>query len=84
MQSKKKSYTAWKVQCQAHANSLDVVAGDDLWDDKDSYSLKEAAEEAWASGEKPEAFVERMFAQDLNNMANDRRLAEKSLESDVN
>lgn len=72
---RKITYAEWQKKCQMHADVIGVVAGDALWDENDSYSLKEEGHEAWAIDEAPGAFVERMFAEDLANMAHDNELA---------
>lgn len=78
--SKTVIFADWKKRCQAHADEIGVVSGDDLWDANDSFSLKDEAEMAWANGEAPDAFVERMFAEDLANVQNDAEMAQRSIE----
>lgn len=70
----------WKKRCQAHADEIGVVSGDDLWDANDSFSLIEEADKAWANGEEPDVFVERMFAEDLASAQNDDEMAQRSIE----
>lgn len=74
------SFAEWKVAAQQHANELDIVAGDDLWDEADSYDLKAAASAAFAEKEDPKAFVERIFEEDLARREHDDQQAQEALE----
>jgi hypothetical protein len=74
------SFAEWKMAAQRHANDLDIIAGDDLWDDGDSYDLREAASAAFAEKEDPKAFIERIFEEDLARREHDDQQAQEALE----
>lgn len=73
-------FEAWKAEAQHHANHLQVVAGDDLWDHGDSYDVAEAAVAAFAAHEDPVRFVERVFDEDLASRAHDEEMEREALE----
>lgn len=74
---KKLDFAEWKAAAQAHANDLDLPP--DLWTDADDYDLADAADEAFARGDDPKAFVEEMFEEDLARMENDNEEYAQSL-----
>ncbi len=77
----KPTFARWKREAQIYCNGTGVIAGDALWDDKDSYSLLEEATEAWSNGESPKVFVDRMFAEDFAVMEGDRLLQDEAFEA---
>lgn len=70
----------WRAAAQKHADDLEVVNGDNLWDDADSYDLQKAGKKAFEKGEDPRAFVERIFAEDLARREHEEQQYAESLE----
>lgn len=74
--NKNMAFETWKKRASAFAEKH--LGTGDLFDESDPYDVKGNdldPREAFERGEKPQAYVRRVFEEDFASMANDRELA---------
>lgn len=74
------TFNEWKKAAAEYAVSLNVADGDTLFGELDVYDINDAAFKAHAEGERPELFIDDIFAEEIDardTESEEQRVAEE-------